>query len=135
MTDKLDKELVEKCLQVIREKGSGLYKVSTSPEPYAFSKEDGTLVSPNIYNHVRLGEVLAKAIPIIEEEFKEKYHINIEAQKLQWELAKDQAGEEIKRELEEHSVTEKMAYRDGSEVLRTIPESAWQNIWERRGIK
>ena len=35
-----------------------LYKVSTSPEPHAFTANDGTLVSPNVYNHVRVDGLL-----------------------------------------------------------------------------
>jgi len=34
------------------------YKVSTSPEPYTFTEDDGTLVNPNTYNHVRVKELL-----------------------------------------------------------------------------
>ena len=40
--------------------------------------------------------------------------------------------ERIIKEVEENSATEKMAYRDGGQIIRTIPDATWQVIKRQR---
>ena len=36
----------------------------------------------------------------------------------------------VKAGIESYSAVEKLPYRDGGGLIRTIPDSAWQSFWE-----
>ena len=41
--------------------------------------------------------------------------------------------ERIFKEIEKNSAIDKLPYRDGCEIIRTIPESTWQALKEQKG--
>jgi len=103
----MDEKLVEKCRLTDEELQMGFYKVSTSPPPFAFTEDDGTLVNPSVYTHVRVTTLLeaqlAKAISLIAEEIK--------------------------------GGLESLTYIGERDLFVEIDKNEWHKFWEGYGVK